>query len=202
MVKQFKNKNYCHTHGYKCVDGHDSAHCMYPEKGHKVETTMENPMGGCVLYKWLYTSYCLEVGWWCGMRERNSETSIIRKLLKVANKKKSEINTKLKSILLSSCHTNKNKSVGFANIREQKLFCSNNEPNFPTPPSKNNTNVDHQQWQEHVDPKLTFLWYAVAIWRKESESKTHKPNHGKIQNKVHMYGNTKGSQTNHHVQPL
>ena len=27
-VKQCKNKNYCHTHGYKCVDGHDSAHCM------------------------------------------------------------------------------------------------------------------------------------------------------------------------------
>ena len=60
MVKQFKNKNYCHTHGYECIDGHDSAHCMYPEKGHKVEATAENPMGGCMLYKRLYTSYCLE----------------------------------------------------------------------------------------------------------------------------------------------
>ena len=56
---------------------------------------------------------------------------MIQKILKVANKKKSEINTKLKSILLSSCHTNNNKSVGFANIVEQKLFCSNNKPNFP-----------------------------------------------------------------------
>ena len=62
MVKQCKDKNYCRTHGYECVDGHNSAHCMYPEKCHKVEATAENPMGGCMLYKRLYTSYCLEVG--------------------------------------------------------------------------------------------------------------------------------------------
>ena len=61
---------------------------------------------------------------------------MIQKILKVADKKKSEINIKLKSILLLSSHTNKNKSVGFANIAEQKLFCSNNEPNFPNPPAK------------------------------------------------------------------
>ena len=59
-VKQCKNKNYCHTHGYKCVDRHNSAHCMYPEKGHKTSATAENPIGGCMLYKRLYTAYCLE----------------------------------------------------------------------------------------------------------------------------------------------
>ena len=59
-VKQCKNKNYCHTFGYECVNGYDSAHCMYPEKGHKVNVTVENPMGGCMLYKRLYTAYCLE----------------------------------------------------------------------------------------------------------------------------------------------
>ena len=58
--KKCKNKLYCHTHGYECVDGHDSAHCMYPEKGHKTGATVENPMGGCMLYKRLYTAYCLE----------------------------------------------------------------------------------------------------------------------------------------------
>ena len=54
------NKNYCHTHGYECVDGHDSAHCMWPEKGHKPCATAENPMGGCLLYKRLWQSYCVE----------------------------------------------------------------------------------------------------------------------------------------------
>ena len=58
--KKCKNKLYCHTHGYECVDGHDSAHCMYPKKGHKTCATAENPMGGCMLYKQLYTAYCLE----------------------------------------------------------------------------------------------------------------------------------------------
>ena len=59
-VKQCKNKNYCHTHGCECVDGHDNAHYMYPEKGHKVDATAKNPMGGCMLCKRLYTAYCLE----------------------------------------------------------------------------------------------------------------------------------------------
>ena len=49
--KQFKNKNYCHTHGYECTIDHDSAHCMWPEKGHKPCATAENPMGGFFLYK-------------------------------------------------------------------------------------------------------------------------------------------------------
>ena len=60
LVKKFKNKNYCHTHGYECSKDHDSARCMWPEKGHKQCATAENPMGGCLLYKRLYTAYCLE----------------------------------------------------------------------------------------------------------------------------------------------
>ena len=87
-VKRCKNKNYCHTHGYKCVEGHNSAHFMFPKKGHKPCATAENLMGGCMLYKQLYTAYCLECpGWWCGMKERSSETSIIQNVLKVADKK-------------------------------------------------------------------------------------------------------------------
>ena len=111
IEKKFKNKNYYHTHGYECATGHDSAHCMYPEKGHKHYATVENPMGGCLLYKQLWQSYCTEcTDWRCGTRERSSETSIIRKILKVAHNKKSEIKNKpLKSILLSSSHQNKRK---------------------------------------------------------------------------------------------
>ena len=60
-VKKFKNKNYCHTHGYECSKDHDSAHCMWPEKGHKPCATAENPMGGCLLYKRLWQSYCVKV---------------------------------------------------------------------------------------------------------------------------------------------
>ena len=60
LVKKFKNKNYCHTHGYECSKDHDSSRCMWPEKGHKQCATAENPMGGCLLYKRLYTAYCLE----------------------------------------------------------------------------------------------------------------------------------------------
>ena len=60
LEKRMKNKLYCHTHGYECTDGHDSAHCMYPKIGHKPCATAENPMGGCMLYKRLYTAYCLE----------------------------------------------------------------------------------------------------------------------------------------------
>ena len=30
---------------------------MWPEKGHKKDATAENPMGGCMLYKLLYTAY-------------------------------------------------------------------------------------------------------------------------------------------------
>ena len=60
LKKKFKNKNYCHTHGYECSKDHDSSHCMWPEKGHKQCATAENPMGGCLLYKRLYTAYCLE----------------------------------------------------------------------------------------------------------------------------------------------
>ena len=59
--KKFKNKNYCHTHGYECSNDHDSGHCMWPEKGHKPCATAENPMGGCLLYKRLWQSYCVEV---------------------------------------------------------------------------------------------------------------------------------------------
>ena len=61
LVKKFKNKNYCHTHGYECSKDHDSSHCMWPEKGHKQCATAENPMGGCLLYKRLWQSYCVEV---------------------------------------------------------------------------------------------------------------------------------------------
>ena len=61
LEKKFKNKNYCHTHGYECSKDHDSSHCMWPEKGHKQCATAENPMGGCLLYKRLWQSYCLEV---------------------------------------------------------------------------------------------------------------------------------------------
>ena len=61
LVKKFKNKNYCHTHGYECSKTHDSAHCMWPEKGHKACATAENPMGGCMLYKRLWQAYCIEV---------------------------------------------------------------------------------------------------------------------------------------------
>ena len=90
--KKFKNKLYCHTHGYECTDRHDSAHCMYPEKGHKPCATAENPMGGCMLYKRLYTAYYLECpGWRRWTREKSSKTSIIQNVLKVADKKKSEI---------------------------------------------------------------------------------------------------------------
>ena len=60
IEKKYKNKLYCHTHGYECVDGHDSAHCMFPEKGHKTCATAIHPMGGCMLYKILYTAFCLE----------------------------------------------------------------------------------------------------------------------------------------------
>ena len=60
LVKKFKNKNYCHTYGYECSKEHDSSHCMWPEKGHKQCATAKNPMGGCLLYKRLYTAYCLE----------------------------------------------------------------------------------------------------------------------------------------------
>ena len=59
--KKFKNKNYCHTHGYELSGDHDSAHCMWPEKGHKPCATAENPMGGCLLYKRLWQAYCVEV---------------------------------------------------------------------------------------------------------------------------------------------
>ena len=54
LEKKFKNKNYCHTHGYECSKDHDSSHCMWPEKGHKQCATAENPMGGCLLYKRLW----------------------------------------------------------------------------------------------------------------------------------------------------
>ena len=59
--KKFKNKNYCHTHGYELSVDHDSAHYMWPEKGHKPCATAENPMGGCLLYKRLWQSYCVKV---------------------------------------------------------------------------------------------------------------------------------------------
>ena len=49
--KKCKNKNYCHTHGHECVEGYDSAHCMWPEKRHKPCATVENLMEGCLLYK-------------------------------------------------------------------------------------------------------------------------------------------------------
>ena len=58
--KKFKNKNYCHMHGYECATNHDSAHCMYPEKGNKSCATAKNPMGDCMLYKQLWQSYCVE----------------------------------------------------------------------------------------------------------------------------------------------
>ena len=61
IVKKFKNKNYCHTHGYECSKDHDSLRCMYPEKGHKACATAENPMGGCLLYKRLWQLYCVKV---------------------------------------------------------------------------------------------------------------------------------------------
>ena len=35
-----------------------------------------------------------------------------------------------------SHHKNKNKSVVFATIVDQKVFCSNNEPSYPNPPAK------------------------------------------------------------------
>ena len=60
-VNKFKNKDYCHTHGYECSQDHDSAHCMLPEKCHTQCATAENPMGGCLLYKQLWQSYCVEV---------------------------------------------------------------------------------------------------------------------------------------------
>ena len=40
-VKEFKNKLYCHTHGYKYTEGHASLHCMWPENGHCKEATTE-----------------------------------------------------------------------------------------------------------------------------------------------------------------
>ena len=49
IEKKFNNRLYCYTHGYKCVEGHDSMHCLWPEKGHCKEATVENPMGGCLL---------------------------------------------------------------------------------------------------------------------------------------------------------
>ena len=58
--KKFKNKNYYHTHGYECVTGHNSAYCMYLEKDHRSCATVENSIGGCMLYKRLWQSYCVE----------------------------------------------------------------------------------------------------------------------------------------------
>ena len=51
--KKCKNKLYYHTHGYEFTNGHDSAHCKYPEKGHKPCAMAENLMRGCLLYKQL-----------------------------------------------------------------------------------------------------------------------------------------------------
>ena len=39
-----------------CIAGHNSAHCMYPEKGHKFKAKEKNSTSGCMLYKQLYTS--------------------------------------------------------------------------------------------------------------------------------------------------
>ena len=67
------------------------------------------------------------MGW---TRERGSETGIIQKIIQVATKIK---NKNLKSILLSSRHKNKNKTVVFATIVHQRVFCSKKEPRCPYP---------------------------------------------------------------------
>ena len=108
---------------------------------------------------------------------------MIQRILKVADKKKSEINTKLKSILPSLCHTNNNKSVGFANIVEQKLYCTNNEPNFPNPPAKtipmSTTSIDRNM-------SIRNLLFSDMRWRfgaKKVTAKLTNRNTGKVRTK-------------------
>ena len=108
---------------------------------------------------------------------------MIQKILKVAGKKKSEINTKLKSILLSSCHTNTNKPVGFANIAEQKLFCSNNELNFPNPPAKTIPMLTTSNDSNMSIRNLLFSDMRWRFWRKKVKAKRTNRSTGKVRTK-------------------
>lgn len=110
------------------MDGHDNLHCMYLEKGHCKEATANISMVGCLLSKQLLHCPC-----WRGKREKISENSIIQKILtnSLADNKKSAIkNIPLQSILLFSCHQNKNKTAFFAAIVDYGLFSDKNEPSW------------------------------------------------------------------------
>lgn len=49
--KHFKNKGYCHTHGYDVADDHTSKLCNYPDSHHDFTATRANIKSGCQLYK-------------------------------------------------------------------------------------------------------------------------------------------------------